>query len=525
MFEKLKRNYFLVFAVIILIFGCGIRLFRLERSLNGGLQQDEASIGYEAYAISHFGTDRNGNSYPVHLVAWGSGQNALYAYLVAPFISILDNEILAIRLPMALAGCLTLMLCFIFIKGHFKNKLGLMALFILAVFPWHFLKSRWGLESQIFPDIFLWGLIALYYGLEKGPAKKGFRQHWYFVVAAVLFGISTYAYGPAYCFIPVFLVLTYGYFVITKKLKLIPAVVYFGITGIVALPMVLFVLINYLGWDSIQVGAMTIPRLDYNRFTAVTSLGGNFFETTKENLKLLFSVVYTGTGGYIFDYIPNFGVLYMFYLPFAVYGLVLSLKNFKKKLIYPLNLFYLIAALMVGVLVDANVTRINVLWFCLLIYALIGLFDLVKNKTLFYWSMTGVYLVSAGWMLTYYRKDYQEAVGGSAFAGLVETIKKAEETEHEKLYITGGVNMPYIYYLLATKMSPEEYIAGRVIPERETMFQQVTQIGETYFGLPEKIEAGNVYIMNENEVAKYNLETCETWSDQYYTLVTNCASD
>lgn len=38
-----------------------------------GLNQDELSAGYDAYAIAHFGKDRNGIVMPVHLIAWGSG--------------------------------------------------------------------------------------------------------------------------------------------------------------------------------------------------------------------------------------------------------------------------------------------------------------------------------------------------------------------------------------------------------------------------------------------------------------------
>src|SRR5690242_2861668 len=52
-----------------------------------GLGQDEASIGYESWSLLHFGIDRNGISWPVHLVSWGSGQNALYAYFAMPFVA------------------------------------------------------------------------------------------------------------------------------------------------------------------------------------------------------------------------------------------------------------------------------------------------------------------------------------------------------------------------------------------------------------------------------------------------------
>lgn len=84
--KKYDKYKWLLLAILILGFLC--RLLFLK-SMPGGLNQDEASIGYEAYSIMKFGTDRHGISYPVHLISWGSGQNALYAYLLIPFIKLM----------------------------------------------------------------------------------------------------------------------------------------------------------------------------------------------------------------------------------------------------------------------------------------------------------------------------------------------------------------------------------------------------------------------------------------------------
>ncbi|MBR2279774.1 MAG: hypothetical protein IJ903_02445 [Ruminococcus sp.] len=63
-----------------------------------GLNQDEASIGYEAWSVLHYGIDRNGLSVPVHFIAWGSGQNALYAYLLMPFIALFGLNVVTQRM-------------------------------------------------------------------------------------------------------------------------------------------------------------------------------------------------------------------------------------------------------------------------------------------------------------------------------------------------------------------------------------------------------------------------------------------
>ena len=74
------ENRLLFYTALALVFGFISRTAFLDL-LPGGLNQDEASAGYDAYAIFKYGIDRNGIRYPVHLVAWGSGQNALYSYL------------------------------------------------------------------------------------------------------------------------------------------------------------------------------------------------------------------------------------------------------------------------------------------------------------------------------------------------------------------------------------------------------------------------------------------------------------
>ena len=97
------ENRLLFYTALALVFGFISRTAFLDL-LPGGLNQDEASAGYDAYAILKYGIDRNGIRYPVHLVAWGSGQNALYSYLCMPFLLALGVNEISLRLPMALAG-------------------------------------------------------------------------------------------------------------------------------------------------------------------------------------------------------------------------------------------------------------------------------------------------------------------------------------------------------------------------------------------------------------------------------------
>ena len=83
--EFIENNKITLILYIAFIIGFASRLMLIEKFPNA-LNVDEASSGYEAYSILNYGIDRNGNFLPVFLESWGSGQNALYTYILIPFV-------------------------------------------------------------------------------------------------------------------------------------------------------------------------------------------------------------------------------------------------------------------------------------------------------------------------------------------------------------------------------------------------------------------------------------------------------
>ena len=91
-FRKNKRTspgisdattYF-IFALI-MIAACLLRLYKLG-DIPYGLQQDEASIGYDAFCLANYGIDRNGYHWPVYPITWGCGGGSpLLIYMYAVF--------------------------------------------------------------------------------------------------------------------------------------------------------------------------------------------------------------------------------------------------------------------------------------------------------------------------------------------------------------------------------------------------------------------------------------------------------
>ena len=99
-FEFLENKKYEIIAVsTVVIIALILRAIMLT-SLPAGLMSDEASMLYEAWCIGNYGTDRYGNSMPVYLVSWGSGQNALLTYLTVPFVLMFGMNAFTARIVM-----------------------------------------------------------------------------------------------------------------------------------------------------------------------------------------------------------------------------------------------------------------------------------------------------------------------------------------------------------------------------------------------------------------------------------------
>ena len=158
--------------ILLLLAGFALRLWGLG-ALPWGLNQDEASAGYDAWAILHYGIDRCGVSYPVLLTAWGSGQNALLSYLSMPVIALFGLSEVTVRIVPALLGCASLLAMYLFARRVRGVRFGLWALFFLALCPWHIMTGRWALESNLLPALLLGGICFVSLAREKPWALLG----------------------------------------------------------------------------------------------------------------------------------------------------------------------------------------------------------------------------------------------------------------------------------------------------------------------------------------------------------------
>jgi dolichyl-phosphate-mannose--protein O-mannosyl transferase len=121
-------------------------LFALD-SVPRGFFQDEAAIGYDGWAIAHYGTDEHGAHLPLFFESFEDYKNPLYIYSVAAVARFLPLTVATTRLSAAVFGTLTvLLLAATAWKVTRSYTVTGLALVIAAMTPWLMLESRVAFE-------------------------------------------------------------------------------------------------------------------------------------------------------------------------------------------------------------------------------------------------------------------------------------------------------------------------------------------------------------------------------------------
>lgn len=477
MLEEIKREkqreYAL--AVLLLALGAALRLAALG-ALPFGLNQDEASAGYEAYALLTAGMDRCGKSWPVLFISWGSGQNVLMSYLAMPFIALFGLSEWSIRLPNAISGCLTLFVFWRMARRCGGARFGLLALLLLVINPWHIMMSRWALESNLLPFFLMTGIWCTALAREKP---------WELVAAAACFGLSLYAYGTAFFFLPVYLLCA----VVWLRRDLRPAsfVTALAVFLLLALPIALCQARDALGLPEMRLLGLTLPRLTEGRQAATSVFGGGgFFASAAENFRTFLQILRRGGDGLIWNALPFWrgGLLYFFGLPTAALGLVRSVLTRRRCTEEAPLRFALFSALLCAFLIRVNVNRINMIWLPLVYFSAVGcdwLFTRLRR-----WSVVPLAGMLACCVL--FISAYWASLGGAGnvnfFPGLGGAVRAAEATGAETVYITDKVNQPYIFALFYTRTPPEDFAASVVYRNPNGAFRQVERFDGFEFADP-----------------------------------------
>lgn len=366
-----KKNDKSHMLILLILFAAAIFLRAYKfGSVPAGIHQDEAMAGIEAYAIANHGTDRFGMFMPVHFTAWEYGQmSSLLTYIMVPFVKIFGLNPVAVRLPMLLVSLLALIVLYKFVRGIWGEKAALITLAFAAINPWQIMQSRWSIDCNLFPHVCLFAVYFLWLAQDK---KR------YAYISMIFFGLCMYCYGISLYTIPLFLLLVVIYILrkklLTFKQVLLCATIYFA----VAWPIYAMTIINFFKLPSIETAFFTIPLFpDSVRTDDILFFSPHPLAQLRTAVKDSIKTLLLQQEKWPWNAMPQFGALYLFSIPFTIYGFISTLCKFFSKKVKDEKLkygaFLTLAFFAMGISVAVitrglNVNRINIIWYPMIIF-------------------------------------------------------------------------------------------------------------------------------------------------------------
>ncbi len=463
-----------------LILGLGIFARTWQyRSLPPGLNADEASNGVDAVSIYRYGTDRNGVSYPIKFISWGSGQDALYGYLLIPVVAFLGLTPTTVRLPMLITGILTMPLLFYVAEKTLNRQFALLSMFFLSISPWHILLSRWGLEANLFPFVFLAGYACLLNVKKSGK---------WAIPACILFGLCLYAYGTAYAMIPIFMICAITILMQSKLIK--PKNLIIGLLAFAALaaPIGMLIIINFFNMNSLRLGPVTIPRFPVQaRFETETIFSAtNPIQAGLNNLWAAIKLLSTQSDGLLYNVVDPYGYFYKITFPFALIGIVLLIAKLKgeKRLENKLLLAWIGASMSIAIIQQVNINRFNIIFIPLLLCIALSIQDgSIRFRPILIISVCAFLFGFVFFTIAYHDMNYRDQADRKFYTGILPALDFARQLGDNPICVTDKFNMPYIFALFSEQANPADYLASIKYIDPQAPLRQVLSFGRYTFGI------------------------------------------
>ena len=469
-----ERLVELLFAAF-LIMGIAARVWRLGQ-VPDGMNQDEAFAAYEAYSLLRTGLDTSGYPFPVYLTAWGSGMNALESYLMIPFIALFGLEAWAVRMPQMIVGVLSLIAAYDVLKRTAGRWAGLCGMFLMAVCPWHIMLSRWALESNLAPGFLLFGLCFFLRGME---------DHRFFLLSALMYGLSLYCYAAIWPFVPLALLLQAGFALRCGQLRFRGRDgLWIGLSVLtlflLALPLMLFLLVNWGVLHEIRLPFLSIPRLLVMRSGEFSPSG------FRKNAAHVLDILLQQRDGLIWNTPKGFGLFYYGTLPFffvgvcrAFWELFMVLRDGKPRTLGLLAIPLFTALFQCLCLANANVNRMNNLWPMVVLLAAVGMWTLCARPG--HHALLAPLVLYAALFIrfeTYYFNNYVQESQWAFFYGLEDAVDIAVAREGE-IQVSPSAN--YVCVLFFSAHDPDEYRSTVVYTNYPNAFLAVERYGRFRF--------------------------------------------
>lgn len=501
--EKIRAVPIHVWLVGILLFvGATIRLYKFG-SVPAGLHRDEASLTYDAYSLLTYGVERNGFHWPIIFGAYGSGQSGTLAgYFSMPFIMMFGLVPIATRAVNLLFGLASLPLFYWLCRRIAGKDLALLGLFLLVINPWHIVAMRWGWDCNLFPHLFLIGMCFLLKAIEEKPQL--------YIAAAATFGLSLYSYGTSYVFLPVFALFVLPYLLIHKKITPRMALACCIVFGLIATPIVLFLVVNTFGWETIETPLFSIPNLGHvtRQQSALFFREKTLLLSIVRNIGKFTSLLISQNDFFTENVIPRFGFLYVFSLPITIIGLLTKRSKTPQKKYNAsiLILFWLLSTVPLAAVIDPSIHRLNIMIFPLIYFTAAGLEALRRVSKLSWIGLILAYALSFYAFTTYYFDSYAKYIGVYFSASLDEAVQTAVDSVDGIICVTHrNVFVPEMTIAYQLRMDPRIFHDTAVFYNQHALYLHTKSVDRFQIGLEScdatKVEA---YILTPFEAKQFD---------------------
>jgi len=495
---KLRWKWIALLSIVII--AAVLRFYRLG-DFPVSLNADEVANGYNAYSILKTGKDEYNKNLPFLFQSFDDYKLPVNIYFTVPSIAVFGLNGFGVRFPSALFGTLTVLLTYFLVKELFRYGQGtvssgqkeedsahcslsyvtylpLLSAALLAISPWHLQFSRCAHEGTIAVFFSVLGITCL---------LKASKYSWLYSIGFISLALSVWSYHSSRIFIPLILI-CYSIFYYRDILKAkLAFILGLAICFTLCIPLLLLTFSSTGLVRARGVSALDDPGLVKRNVS---------WRQTDVKFTIPFSNIYHNhrlvnipiiLRGYFDHYNPNFffselaqakyrapgmGLLYLWELPFLLYGLFILLKtrneepgtrlllcwflfapvaaSFTFMLPHPgrtliflptLQIFTAVGIVALGLKI--NDKRLKIMWsaaYCFL------LFVLITSSTAYYLHQYYIH------MPIDYALDWQYG-----HEQIVEKVTKLQD-KFDRIVVSTSLDQPYIFFLYHLRYDPFTYL-------------------------------------------------------------------
>jgi hypothetical protein len=447
---------------IILLYLFVSRLLFLDQ-LPFGLNQDEAAIGYDAWALANAGIDRNGYPFPILPMSWGSGAGGFIIYLGSLWFRFFPLTVYNLRLLNALVQLVGLYAFYRFLKRYFQKEVALLGLAFLSLSPWHIMLSRWNLDAnQVFVLIMV-GVLLFQIGIDQ--RKK--RYHFF---ALTVFSLAMYSYGSGVIVVPLLLVILYGHAWWGKRLTFKTLMGYTFCFTALSLPLVLFYIINTFQLEPILTPWFSITRFNVLRANSVLiPFDQNFFTQVWRNLGDTLLYLTTGKSDWLWNQLPGYGIAFLFSFPLLMIGLNQQRRTPQSFVMYA----WFFVSFVFSLLLYQNINRMGVLFIPMIYFQVHGLAWLMQKPWWNFQPVLGLFVIASIMFHVDYATIYATQIQTYFAAGYGDALMYAQSLDATNYHLPSQnqVNGSHVLALFYLQPNPHELVESGVYLNPGAEFQ------------------------------------------------------